>query len=254
MKSGKLVRTFKFFEDCITLLLQISMNRIFHPQCIVNRLTASNVQIAMNSFAMNSKVLDVGSGEAPYWKNREDCSWTGLDVYPSHLETIVVTPGLPWNLPSSSFDGVLCTQVLEHSFDFNLILSEIDRILKHDGILVISVPFLYPFHGAPQDYHRFTKFAMVEHLKDYEIVKQVQIGNYFETQAVFKNIFLEEKFKSRNTLRLIRVFNFPILMVFFTLNNLKALCLRNADKNSIFPIGLIFVCRKNASVSTNDVV
>jgi SAM-dependent methyltransferase len=234
----------KFFEHCISVLLQISPNRIYHPQCIVNRLTASNVQTAMNSFAVNSKILDVGSGEAPYWKHRQDCSWIGLDIYPSQLETIVVTPGLPWNLPSSSFDGVLCTQVLEHSFDFNLILAEINRTLKHGGILVISVPFLYPYHGAPQDYHRFTKFAMTQHLKGYEIENLVQIGNYFETQAVLKNVFLEDKLKSRNTLRIIRILSFPLLMFFFTLNNLKALCLRRADKNSNFPIGLILVCRK----------
>jgi SAM-dependent methyltransferase len=250
-KNSKLVHLGTFFEHCISLLLQISINRIFHPQCIVNRLTASNVIIATSSFAINSKILDVGSGAAPYWKNRQDCNWIGLDVYPSHSETIVVTPGLPWNLPSSSFDGVLCTQVLEHSFDFNLILSEINRTLKQNGILVISVPFLYPYHGAPEDYHRFTKFAMTEHLKDYEIVDYVPLGNYFETQAVLKNIFLEEKLKSRASLRLIRILTFPAVMFLFTLNNLKALCLSKVDKNSIFPIGLIFVCRKITNAPTN---
>jgi SAM-dependent methyltransferase len=243
-KNAKLVHLVTFVEHCISLLLQISINRIFHPQYVVNRLTVSNVMIALTSFAMNSKILDVGSGAAPYWKNRQDCNWIGLDVYPAHSETIVVTPGLPWNLPSSSFDGVLCTQVLEHSFDFNLVLSEINRTLKQNGILVISVPFLYPYHGAPEDYHRFTKFAMTEHLKDYEIVDFVQLGNYFQTQAMLKNIFLEEKLKSRASLRLIRILTFPALIVMFTLNNLKALCLSKADKNSIFPIGLIFVCRK----------
>ena len=220
------------------------MNRIFHPQCIVNRLTDSNVQVAMSSFAKDSMILDVGSGAAPYWKYRQDCRWVGLDVYPSQPNTIVVTPGLPWKLKSSSFEGVLCTQMLEHSLNFNLILSEIERTLKRNGILVISVPFLYPYHGAPEDYHRFTKYAMIEHLKNYEILNQIELGNYFETQSVLTNIFLEEKMKSRASFRLIRILIFPAILAFYTLNNLKAICLRSADKNSIYPIGLIFICRK----------
>lgn len=85
---------------------------------------------------------------------------------------------------------------------------------------------------------------MLEHLKFYEIIDQVQLGNYFETQAVLKNIFLEEKLKTRKTFRLIRILSLPALLVFFTLNNLIALSLSKTDRNSNFPMGLIFICKK----------
>ena len=43
-------------------------------------------------------------------------------------------------LPESSFDRVICTEVLEHTKDPTLILEEIARIVKPDGRAVITVP------------------------------------------------------------------------------------------------------------------
>jgi hypothetical protein len=34
------------------------------------------------------------------------------------------------------------------------------RVLKPDGRIIVSVPFLFPVHDAPHDYWRFTKYAL----------------------------------------------------------------------------------------------
>ncbi len=47
------------------------------------------------------------------------------------------------------FDGVLCTQVLEHVVDIDLLLAECNRVIRLGGSLVVSVPFLYSEHEQP---------------------------------------------------------------------------------------------------------
>lgn len=43
-------------------------------------------------------------------------------------------------LPAASFDRIICTEVLEHTPDPEAILEEIARLLKPDGVAVITVP------------------------------------------------------------------------------------------------------------------
>lgn len=40
------------------------------------------------------------------------------------------------------FDGILCTEVLEHVLDLEIVLREFHRVLKPEGILLISIPFV----------------------------------------------------------------------------------------------------------------
>ncbi len=58
-KSSKLYRLINTIEQRILHLFANSLERIFHPQYIVNRFTTSNVKIALKTFATNSKILDV---------------------------------------------------------------------------------------------------------------------------------------------------------------------------------------------------
>jgi len=217
---------------------------IFHPQFTVHQFTNSQIELVMERYEPRSRILDVGSGVGPYWPMRPDCNWVGLDIYPSNKETIVVTPGSTWDIPDASFDGVLCTQVLEHAFEFHLVLDEIHRVLRPDGILVVSVPFIYPYHGAPEDYHRFTEFAMDKHLIQFRILERLQLGNYFQTTTTLRNLFIEEKMKSKKILRFTRILFFPFFLLIYSLNNLFALSLASLDKKSIFPTGVLFVCKK----------
>jgi len=44
------------------------------------------------------------------------------------------------DLPSASFDRIICTEVLEHTQDPEAILATITRLLRPDGVAVITVP------------------------------------------------------------------------------------------------------------------
>ncbi len=112
---------------------------------------------------LRGRVLDVGCGEKPYaaWlSGATEC--VGIDVYKGSKVDVVITPGSPWPLQSGSFDGVLCTQVVEHARDLDNLLSEIDRVLVPGGLLLLTVPFAYNEHGAPDDYRRLSVHGVRE--------------------------------------------------------------------------------------------
>lgn len=62
--------------------------------------------------------------------------------------------------PDHSFDGVVCNQVLEHVFTPDSFLSEIGRILKPGGQLLLTVPFVWDEHEQPWDYARYSSFGL----------------------------------------------------------------------------------------------
>lgn len=60
-------------------------------------------------------------------------------------------------LEKNSVDTVIMTEVLEYLDKPQQVLSEINRVLKIDGVCIISVPFLNPIHGDWQyDLQRWT--------------------------------------------------------------------------------------------------
>lgn len=58
-----------------------------------------------------------------------------------------------------TFDTVLSFQVLEHIDDTTAVIREMHRVLKDGGHAIVTMPFLFPQHGDPSDFHRFTKEA-----------------------------------------------------------------------------------------------
>jgi SAM-dependent methyltransferase len=74
----------------------------------------------------------------------------------------------------SSFDSIISNQVLEHVFNPDKHLSEIRRVLKTGGKILISVPFLWDEHEQPYDYARYSSFGL-RHLLEingFEIIEQ----------------------------------------------------------------------------------
>ncbi len=63
---------------------------------------------------------------------------------------------------SNYFDTVLMTELLEYLIDPILALKELNRVLKKNGTLIISVPFVHPLHGDKDlDYYRYTKNSLI---------------------------------------------------------------------------------------------
>ena len=83
------------------------------------------------------------------------------------------------------FNCVFCSGVLEHVDDFMKAVSEITRVLTTGGTLLLGVPFRQPIHSIPDDFWRFTPFAIEYMLKnDYRIMTILPIGNQVKNFAV----------------------------------------------------------------------
>jgi SAM-dependent methyltransferase len=98
-------------------------------------------------------IVNVGSGPAVF-RGRADI--INVDVVP-YREVGVV--GDAYRLPfrSGSVDLVINVAMLEHVADPAGVASEMFRICKPGGTVFCYVPFMIPFHAAPDDYHRWTE-------------------------------------------------------------------------------------------------
>lgn len=111
-----------------------------------------------------SRVLDAGAGDAPYAELFAHCEhvtqeWTeSPHAGARSADVIADLHDLP--LPGGSFDGVLCTEVLEHLADPGRALRELHRVLRPDGRLLLTVPFVIELHEEPHDFQRFTSYAL----------------------------------------------------------------------------------------------
>jgi SAM-dependent methyltransferase len=65
--------------------------------------------------------------------------------------------GLPYH--PNSIGTLLCFDTIEHVWDVHAAFQEIDRVLKKDGIAVITSVFNFKIHNYPHDFWRFTPEA-----------------------------------------------------------------------------------------------
>ena len=88
------------------------------------------------------------------------------------------------DLADDTIDNYSAVSVLEHVTDRGLAMAEMYRTLKPGGRVFITIPFLFPVHGSPDDYVRYTPSGLIELFRDFEIEKVECLGNYFSVVAL----------------------------------------------------------------------
>lgn len=175
----------------------------------------------------SGRVLDIGCADGWARNLLIDCDYVGLD-YPTTATGLygtrpqVFADGAHLPFASSSFDTVLLLEVLEHVTDAESVLAEICRVLKPEGRLLISVPFLYPLHDAPHDYRRYTAPGMAQALARAGLnpTAIVPRNGGFEAAALLAAIACAESVILSIQARTWRVIFAPILVLAIPLVNM----------------------------------
>ena len=80
----------------------------------------------------NGQILDVGCGYQPYRCLFGNSRYLGLDLSLERRPTVVGDARfLPFK--DGAFDGIICSEVLEHVFEKEKVLEEIRRVLRPKG-------------------------------------------------------------------------------------------------------------------------
>ena len=121
----------------------------------------------LDSVSNSELILDAGAGSFRYkeiliqkgyryesqdFENVFDKTARGLHTYISDIQNIPVV--------SQRYDVIICTQVLEHVTNPQKVFNELSRILKPGGTLHLTTNFIFPIHGAPYDFFRFTNYGL----------------------------------------------------------------------------------------------
>jgi SAM-dependent methyltransferase len=156
--------------------LGLWLNPFFHAR--------RELRTAIKRMAPNFKgrVLDVGCGRKPYRELFSVNEYVGLEIdTPENRENKRAEffyDGERFPFSDGSFDGVVCNQVLEHVFSPETFLSEMHRVLKADGLLLLAVPFVWDEHEQPWDYARYSSFGLKSLLQKsgFEVLKHQKIN------------------------------------------------------------------------------
>lgn len=149
----------------------------------------------------NPKGFQLGAGEVPtaIANKIQKVEWIHSDVDLTYKPDILAdVTGLPF--PDETFDLVFADNVLEHVFDLQKGVSEIQRITKVGGLIAIGIPFLYPFHGVPYDFTRLTPCGLRAAFKQTENLFLTRDSGSYVTLALLLDNRLINLFQNR-TLR-----------------------------------------------------
>jgi ubiquinone/menaquinone biosynthesis C-methylase UbiE len=214
----------------------------------------------IESIPKGESILDAGAGELQYKKYCKNLKYTSQDFGQYKGEGKEGLQTGVWdnskldiisdiiNIPSkdSSFDNIMCIEVLEHIPDPRLAIKEFSRILKHRGKLIITAPFCSLTHFAPYYYaNGYSKYFYEKFLKEnnFSIQEISYNGNYFEylAQELHRIISTGKKYSKISILvkPIIYLIIFPLLIL------LNYLSKNDKGSKEILCFGLHIVATKN---------
>jgi SAM-dependent methyltransferase len=112
---------------------------------------------------LHGKCLDIGCGDMPYRDliRAYVTQYDSFDREKRAPEVTFVGDVQHMNMvQDATYDSAICLEVLEHVPNPFQAVTEIARVLKKEGVLVLSVPHLSRLHEEPNDFFRYTKYGL----------------------------------------------------------------------------------------------
>lgn len=204
-------------------------------------------QFLVSKFSLfGGRLLDIGCGEMPYKEviltNTHVVNYVGLDIYEAIEYKAGVKPDYFWDgvtmpFENESFDCAFATEVLEHCPDPKITLNEIHRVLKPNAPFIFTVPFLWPTHESPNDYYRYTPFAMEKLLKEagFSRIEVEVLGGWDASLAQMIGLWIKRRGISKPKQRILYTFLKYFILVLYRIDHK-----RNAlsDQNMFTGLGV----------------
>lgn len=154
-------------------------------------------KIESENFTLSGDCLEIGNFNLNKKSFFNDFSYKQANFFFCDLKKIEQKNYFSINLEKKNFikkkfDNIIIFNVLEHVFDIDNAFSELNKLLKPNGKLFISTPFLYRYHKAPKDYFRFTFdfYEKITKKKKFKIIykKSLSTGPFFCSYSIIHNI------------------------------------------------------------------
>jgi SAM-dependent methyltransferase len=208
--------------------------------------------------------LDIGAGDQPYRKffnNTDEYLTTNTKRHykPQELDqvekytTFWIEDGKSLPLPDNSLDGVACFQVLAVIDKPDDFFTEICRVLKPGGRLILTTDFLYPA-WSKEDRYRHTAYSLSQ-LSDksgFDIQAIESFGGFGLTCYKFYNRWMRtfpEIWKKKLTFaKTLAPFPYLLLLALLPLTSLIGMLIFLVEKNNTttvdFTFNLLLVAHK----------
>ena len=111
-------------------------------------------------------MVDLGCGDMPYARMMREMriDYRGADIDDGGSLRIDERGRVP--LADGAAGAVLSVQVLEHVRDLDAYCAEINRLLRDDGVLLLSTHGTWLYHPHPEDHRRWTRTGLIADLGD----------------------------------------------------------------------------------------
>ena len=136
----------------------IKLHKEYGNQSIIRLLEYDNLL----GKEMHGRAIDFGGGQnsryTKYTNKLKELNIESINIDSSINPTYQIKSDLSGinKVPQNSYDYALCMNTLEHIEEPSLVLKHINTLLKKNGIIYISVPFMFRIHAHPDDFMRCT--------------------------------------------------------------------------------------------------
>ncbi len=209
------------------------------------------------------RILDAGAGELRYKKFCQHLDYVSQDFGQydgsgngealqekswdnSKLDIVSDIASIP--VDDSSFDAVMCVEVLEHVPEPIKAIAEFSRILKPGGRLVLTAPVDSLAHFAPYYfYNGYSKYWHEKFLDRYgfDIIELLPNGNYFQfiAQEAARTISAAKEYSSAGRLAnlFLKITSVPFILALMAVDRKN----NNSEELASFGYHVLAVKRKN---------
>jgi SAM-dependent methyltransferase len=151
------------------------------------------------------RIIEVGANDVngsvrPLVELLEPREYIGIDIVPGPgVDIVCRAEQLVEKFGRDSFDVIISCTTLEHIKDWRATISNMKNICTPNGLLIIIVPSVWPFHAFPHDYWRYSGEDIRQIFADCNILTLKEEQG--KTSLVYAKIKKPKDFKEKDLSR-----------------------------------------------------